>query len=103
MQPEEIGGLILQLLHEGARANNVDLDHYKVKTFHVYSFKVDKLVPKDKAKVSFHIQVEAAALRGDRPPPIRCESEFVWENERWCLQGFKLFYANLGNEFSLPP
>jgi hypothetical protein len=78
-----------------------NLKAFKVKTFHVGSFKVDKLVPRDKAKVSFHIRVELDAFREANVPPMRCESEFVWENERWCLQGFKLFPVGLGNEFHL--
>jgi hypothetical protein len=77
------------------------LKQFQVKTFHVSKFEVDKLTPRDRAKVSFRIQVEGNW--GDPPPPMRCDAEFVWENERWSLQGFKLFYAaNLGNEFHLP-
>jgi hypothetical protein len=84
--------------HEYVRGK---LKHYEVKRFHVYKFEVDQLVPRDKAKARFHIQVEGNWE--DSPPPMRCEAEFVWENERWCLRGFKLFYAGLGNEFHLPP
>ncbi len=80
-----------------------NLKAYKVKRFRVYSFKVDQLVPRDKAKVSFHIQVELDAFRDENVPPMRCEAEFVWENERWCLRAFKLFPVGLGNEFQLPP
>jgi hypothetical protein len=76
------------------------LNQFRVKRFHVFKLEIDKLVPKDKAKVSFRIQVEGSWE--EPPPPMRCDTEFVWENERWCLLGFKLFYATLGNEFHLP-
>jgi hypothetical protein len=77
------------------------LKHFQVKRFHVSKFEVDLLLPRDKAKVSFRIQVDGNF--SETPPPMRCDAEFVWENERWCLQGFKLFFANMGNEFTLPP
>jgi hypothetical protein len=77
------------------------LKHFQVNRFLVSKFEVDQLVPREKAMVSFRIQVDGNF--SDTPPPMRCDAEFVWENERWCLQGFKLFYANLGNEFHLPP
>jgi len=34
---------------------------------------------------------------------MRCEAEFVWENDRWCLRAFKLLFVGTGNAFQLPP
>jgi hypothetical protein len=76
-----------------------NLKSFQVKAFQVRKFEVDKLVPREKSNARFLIQVEMASE--DRPPPMRCEAEFVWENERWCLRAFKLFFAGTGQEFDL--
>ena len=76
------------------------LKAFQVKGFRVDKFDVKNLVPRDKATAHFRIQVDGAWE--NPPPPMRCEAEFVWENERWCLQGFKLFFAGTGTEFQLP-
>jgi hypothetical protein len=72
-------------------------DRYKQKmdTFQISGVNVENVSRTDGAKVVFHIHFEGLV--------VRCEAEFVFENERWLLKGFELFFpAHTLNPLKLP-
>jgi hypothetical protein len=72
--------------------------HYKLEQFRVFGVEAGEPSRSlGKAKVELRIRVEDY-------PPVRCESEFVFEKGRWLLRGFTLFFpVNTDNRLELPP